>query len=129
MGSRRAFLRGAVLTAAAVTLPGASGAATALSVVASPTRLRRSVFVPHVGTSFVLTGGGDTHRAVLTEVSDSTRAKGHATRFGLTFELVGRARPADGTYTVSHPALRPFELYVGAIGPRAAGLLEAVVGG
>lgn len=127
-GSRRAFLRGAVLATAVIAVPGTAGAADALSLRAGPTRLRRGVFLPHVGTSFVLTAADGTRvRAVLLEVDDLMRSRGHETRFGLTFRVVGRARPGDGTYVVRHPRLRAFDLYAGAVGPAAAGVLEAVV--
>ncbi|HEX8003638.1 MAG TPA: hypothetical protein VF519_13180 [Mycobacteriales bacterium] len=126
--SRRTLLRAAVFGAVTVAVPGvAAGRASALSVASSPTRLRRRVFVPHVGTSFLLTSGRATYRAILTEVSDSTRAAGHDRRFGLTFRIAGAARPADGTYAVTHPHLRAFDLYVGAVGKPERGLYEAVV--
>lgn len=123
--SRRTLLRGAVLAAAAVSLPlGLAGSASGLAAGLGATRLRRGVFLPHVGTSFLLTLGAAGHLAELVAVSDPGRPA--ETRFSLVFRVTG-ARPADGIYSVSHPRLKAFDLYVGAIGDPALGLYEAVV--
>jgi hypothetical protein len=124
--SRRTVVRAAVVAAGAFALRG-SGSAEALTPRAAPTRLRRGVFRPHVGTSFVLRAGRTTQRAVLVGIEDHPRQLGHDSRFSLEFRVVGRGRPAEGVYTVSHPKLRAFDLYVVPVGAPAAGALEAVV--
>lgn len=124
--SRRTVLRGAVVAAAAAALPTAlPRAAGALTARLGPTLLRRGVFRPHVGTSFLLTSGSESTLATLVAVGDD-RIPGE-TRFSLLFEMADGARPADGIFAVSHPLLRAVDLYVGAVGDPAAGRYEAVV--
>lgn len=125
--SRRAILRAAVVVAASVAAP----AALVSPAAAAPrrfvrTQLRRRVFRPHVGTPFRLSAGDRAYRAVLTAVVDDPTRPAE-TRFSLRFAMAGGARPADGVYRVTHPSLRPFALYVGAIGQRDDGAYEAVV--
>ncbi|HVF06433.1 MAG TPA: hypothetical protein VNA20_16450 [Frankiaceae bacterium] len=129
--SRRAVLRAAVVGATTVAVPmllaaPASAAPAKRRPPARPTRLRRRVFKPLAGSTFTLSAGTARHRAVLAAVVDDN-GKVDERRFSLLFTVVGSARPVDGIYTVSHPNLRSFPLYVGSISRRADGWYEAVV--
>lgn len=125
--SRRAVLRAAVLASAVVAVPGvmASGASGA-SLATFPTRLRRSVFTPQVGTTFLLVQGRRTYPAVLVAVGDVTaRDRGHESRFSLLFRVPDM--PPEGIYAVSNARLREADLFVASVGPRSGMVYEAVV--
>ncbi|MDT4922678.1 MAG: hypothetical protein QOG01_391 [Pseudonocardiales bacterium] len=123
--SRRAVLRLAVVGAAGAAFPVVlAQPAGALSRL-GPTRLRREVFRPHVGSTFRLGLGLRAPALRLVRIDDlGPRDHGAATRFSLVFET--GSRPAAGTYTVRHRWLRPFRLYVGPSGG-TPGRYEAVV--
>lgn len=123
--SRRDLLRAGAIGVAALAMPGAAQAAT------SGTRqlLRRRTFLPHVGTTFVLTRGGKTYRARLLEITDWAGAAGSNRRFGLTFRMIGTRRPPGGIYRVTRAGMPAFNLFAGPIGERDAGLYEVIVGG
>lgn len=129
--SRRAVLRAAVLGATTVAVPvlladPAAAVPARRRPAARPTQLRRRVFAPLAGSTFTLALGTARHRAVLADVVDDLGTVNER-RFSLLFTIVGSARPVDGIYTVSHPSLRSFSLYVGSISRRADGWYEAVV--
>lgn len=123
--TRRSILRAGVV-AAGMSVP--LGTATrALSVVAGAAAgLRRSTFQPHVGSAFTLEDADGSYRAVLTDLSDlKTARRGHDRKFSLLFTVTG-ARPAGGTYRLSHAKIPAMNLFVTPVGS-AGDLYEAVV--
>lgn len=123
--SRRAVLRAAALASAVVAVPSvmASGAFGA-PIAMAPTRLRRSVFTPQVGTRFLLVQGRRSFPALLTAVADVT-ARGDDRRFSLMFDIPDM--PPEGIYAVSNARLREVNLFVAPVGPRSGSVYEAVV--
>lgn len=124
--TRRSVLRaGVVIAGTSVPLGVASRA---LSVVAGgmASGFRRSTFQPHLRSAFTLDGEGGSYGAVLTKVGDlKTASRGHDRKFRLLFKVTG-ARPAGGTYRLSHSKIGAMDLFVSPVGA-SGDLYEAVV--
>lgn len=125
--TRRSVLRAGGVVAGMSALGVASRA---LPVVAGAmaSGLRRSTFQPHVGSAFTFDGAAGSYRGVLTEVGNlKTAPRGHDRKFSLLFKVTG-ARPAGGTYRLSHRKIGAMDLFVSPVGA-SGDFYEAVVNG
>ena len=93
-----------------------------------PGELTLADFSPQLGTWFDIHAGG-TGRLRLLEASPSTVTGQNGARYtGEAFSLLFGGAPANGTVTLSHPALGSFPLFVSPVGRDTNGPhVEAVV--
>jgi hypothetical protein len=155
--SRRAFIAGgaaaALLTAwslasgkgAESTLPAGAGRAGPATGAAAPGRhaaleaaagevggepavLTRSTFVPLLGTTLRMTGGGDDVYVVLSEINDlSPSARDDEGRFALIFRAPAGQVPTQGIRTLHHDRIGATGIFVAPVGRAVGGLsYEAV---
>jgi hypothetical protein len=91
--------------------------------------LRRETFQPLVGSTFTLRTANGTQDVVLTAVKPHKTArteKGEC--FSLLFSVPAKGAVESGTYSMAHPALGTFGMFVSAVGQRGADRrYEAVV--
>lgn len=125
--TRRAVLRTGALVGATAALGGAGVLTTALTAGATPLRLTRTLFLPHVGSAYGLVDDDRSRRATLHAVEDTPVSPGHLHRFVLDFR-VSDGDAVEGLYRLEHVALPPVTLFLAPTG-RVAGRLEAVVHG
>ncbi|HEV2890835.1 MAG TPA: twin-arginine translocation signal domain-containing protein [Frankiaceae bacterium] len=113
--SRRNFLRGCVLLAAAAAPLGVAGEALSLPS-GTANGLRRSSFTPHLRTGFALVSAdGAVHPATLLQVSDlAAGPRGHDRKFRLLFSV--SSRPQGGIFELRHPRIAATELFVAPVG-------------
>jgi hypothetical protein len=93
-----------------------------LRTAASPSVLVRSTFVPLVGTTFGMIGGGRYDDVVLAEVDDiaPVRWPDDQVCFALYFEAPEGVPRTDGIYSFGHHCIGNVDLFVTAMG-RAGG--------
>src|SRR5271170_5224922 len=84
-----------------------------------PEKFTRSDFAPHLHTCFRVLQL-ENHELVLAEVTDQSNAQ--LEQFSLIF--TGTASPwlRQGLYTLLHPQMLEFELFLVPLGPDAAGM-------
>lgn len=110
--TRRAFLGGLGALAAAIAVPLVGRQAVTALVHGASHPLRRSTFLPHVGSTFQMRAAGGFQRVVLSEIDDLYSAPaGDENRFALVFEASEPAQPS-ATYTFRHPRMADVDLLV-----------------
>lgn len=119
--SRRAVLGHGLKVAGVLALPTGitstvlSGVAHAGVAERSGASLRRSAFVPHVGSAFLFAAAGRLHRATLTGIGAVATGADPETSFTLHFRVAGTRLPQGGTFRVSHADLAAFDLGVNPV--------------
>lgn len=115
---RRLFLQAAVATAVATFAP-FRVASSAAAARAGDGEMTMSTFTPLVNTSFRFTVGNRAVSLPLQAVTDDRRPGAAGECFSLFF---GAANPpfGQGSYTVSHPSLSKFGMFVVPVGRSGA---------
>jgi hypothetical protein len=80
----------------------------------APAELVRSTFVPLLGTTFRMAGGGREDDVVLKRVKDiePVRRRNDQLRFALYFDASARAPRSDGIRSFTHHHIGPVDLFV-----------------
>lgn len=117
--SRRAFLRGGAAVAVIAASPAAitQAAEAAPSPTAPSPTSARSFYTPLLGTTFSMSGDGDSFDVVLAEINDLApiRRAADERRFSLVFTApVGRPR-SQGVRTFRQPHVRDVVLFVSSV--------------
>jgi hypothetical protein len=133
-GKRRRFTRGGFLKAggAAVASVGVGSVAHAAAgggaARDSLAHLRRATYEPLLRSTFHVQHPHGAIDAELTEVTGLTPARKEGEAFSLVFETKRDERITQGTYTLKHPAMGTFSLFLVPIGKARRGYqLETVV--
>ena len=113
--SRRTFLRGG---GAAALIALTSGLLARAPVAAAQPLLTRSRFVPALGDTFRLSGGGDNREVTLIEINDLlpvVRVQDED-RFALVFQAPRGHPPVNGMRTFHHDTVGDVVLFVSPVG-------------
>jgi hypothetical protein len=127
--SRRTFLGAGAGTLGLLALginESVAGAA-ATSTTSSMSAPLRADYAPWVGRVFSATHAGHTYRVTLTRIDDlsPTTAKQRPHCFAMAFTPVGKARLADGIYTLHRSKVVTHKLFLSSLGTN--GGMQAII--
>lgn len=106
--------------------PAATDARSVAPRVRGPRYLRLATYVPLVGSTFQIHREGSSPLSV--KLVSATRVEGVGESFSLIFRAHGNAKLGQETYTVTHPNVGTFPLFLVPVGRAASGRdIQAVV--